>query len=365
MRKNLLRTAVLLACAAAVTTAFAEDKPVETTTVGGRLFIDFSTIDFKNDGVKQPASGTGLDVKRAYIIIGHTFDEIWSANITTDFNYSSSTGETQLFIKKAYVQAKLSDAFFARAGSAETPWAPYIEDLYGYRYVEKVLVDRTGYGTTADWGLHAGGKVADGFFNYAVSAVNGNGYKNPTRSKSVDFEGRAALIPIPGLTLAVGFYSGDLGLNVEGLPQPNQPRGADRFDAFAGYVTDQFRVGAEYFQAKDWKVLNGQPSDKADGFSGWGSFNFTPMWAAFARYDQVKPNKDTAPNKKDTYYNAGVAVKPRKNLEFAFVYKHEEVENGAFKTADVTLGTQPPPATVALSKLSKYDEIGVWALVNF
>lgn len=363
MRNQLVRTAVMLACAAAATTAFAEDKPQESTIVGGRLFIDVSSIDFDNGGIKQPASGVGLDVKRAYVSVNHIFDDIWSANVTTDFNYVSADGETQVFIKKAYVQAKLSDAFIARVGSFDMPWIPFVEDIYGYRYVEKLLIDRTGYGNTTDWGVHVGGKFADGIVSYAASAVNGAGYKNPTRTKNVDFEGRVGVTPVTGLTFALGGYSGDQGLNVEGLTSPNQPRGYTRLDAFGAYARKEFRVGVEYFQAKDSKIINSAASDKADGYSGWAAFNINPMWSVFARYDQVKPNKDTLPNKKDTYYNAGVSVKPRKNIDIAFAYKHEKVEGGAFKTGDVTLGTNGT-ATVA-SLTGNYDEVGFFALVNF
>ena len=51
--------------------------------------------------------------------------------------------------------------------------------------------------------------------NYAVSAVNGNGYSNPSRSKSLDFAGRVGVMPVKGLNLAVGFYNGKRGHDVQ------------------------------------------------------------------------------------------------------------------------------------------------------
>ncbi len=207
----LVAGASLIACGAAMADEGA-------TTVGGKAFIDFTNIDQTSDGTKQAASGTGADVKRFYLSVTHDFDKTWSANATTDFNYTSTTSETQLFIKKAYVQAKLSDAFVARLGSADLPWIPFVEDLYGYRYVENVLIDRLKFGTSADWGVHAGGKLLDGQFSYAASAVNGNGYKNPTRSQSLDVEGRVAYVPVTGLTIAVGFHSGKEGKDIANLP---------------------------------------------------------------------------------------------------------------------------------------------------
>jgi hypothetical protein len=118
-------------------------------------------------------------------------------------------------VKKAYLQGSLGDAFTLRLGSADLPWIPFVEDLYGYRYVENILVERARFETSADWGLHALGKVLDGKINYAVAAINDNGYKNPSRSSSMDFTGRIGFAPIEGLTLAAGFRSGKRGLENE------------------------------------------------------------------------------------------------------------------------------------------------------
>src|SRR5689334_24079984 len=172
MRNSFLFPSLAAAIAGALfmTSARAAD---DTTTVSGKMFADLSNYDASNDGVNSPANGFGIDVKRFYLGVTHNFDDVWSVNVTSDFNYVSNDSETQIYIKKAYVQAKLSDAFFGRLGSADLPWVPFSEDIYGYRWVENVLVDRLKFGTSADWGLHAGGKVADGKFSYAAAAING------------------------------------------------------------------------------------------------------------------------------------------------------------------------------------------------
>jgi len=344
--------AVALAGCGLIQTVYADTAVTENTTVGGRAFIDLTSLDSKAAGVKTAASGFGLDIKRFYLILDHTFDETWSANLTTDFNYVTNdptkigyTGETQLFIKKAYVQAKISDAFIVRAGSADLPWVPFSEANYGYRFVEQVLVDRLKFGTSADWGVHAGGKMADGMFSYAVSTIEGNGYKNPTRSKTLDWEGRVNFSPIKGLTAGLGFYNGKLGKDVEGTLTPALHT-AQRWDALLAYSTDMFRVGGEYFKADNWTAVILVPKDSADGYSVWGAVNFTPKVSGFARYDKAKPNKDTSPTKEDQYFNLGVSCKPRKGVDLAVVYKHDEVKAGGVKT-------------------SEFDEFGVWSQISF
>ena len=332
----------------------------QNTTVGGKAYIDFTNIEQKENGVKIDPSGTGADVKRFYLAIDHMFNDMWSANLTTDFNYVSNDSETQLYVKKAYVQARFSDAFKLRAGSADLPWVPYVENLYGYRWVENTLIDRLKFGTSADWGLHAGGKLADGMFDYSASVVNGNGYKKPARSKAVDFEGRVGFHPIDGVTLAAGYYDGKLGQ--ESYAPGNSTRNASRWDLVGAYQTDLFNVGAEYFSAKDWKnsnnnaVLTSNASDKADGYSLWGSVKPMEKVAVFARYDHAKPNKDTMPSLKDTYYNLGVAYQAYKNVDLALVYKHDKVENGSIDTSNGTIGG---------TNDGTYNELGVWAQVKF
>jgi hypothetical protein len=352
--KNLVAPVVSLLAIAVAGPALAADG--ESTVISGKMFADFSNIDLKNDGVESTANGTGIDVKRFYLGATHNFDDIWSVNITSDFNYVANDSETQIYVKKAYLQAKLSDAFVGRLGSADLPWVPFVEDLYGYRFVENVIIDRLKFGTSADWGVHAGGKVSDGMFNYAVSVINGAGYKNPTRSNSMDFEARVGFMPMKGLTVAVGGYSGKLGKDINNGTTPDQHT-ADRVDALVAYVDGPLRVGAEYFQAKNWNNVTTVASDKADGESVWASYNFTDMWGVFGRYDNAKTSKDLLPNLKDKYFNVGVVSHPRKNIDVAFVYKNDKVDGGGVvATSNGNIGGV---------RDGKYDEFGFWAQVAF
>jgi hypothetical protein len=248
-----------------------------------------------------------------------------------------------VYIKRAYLQAKVSDALSIRAGSANTPWVPMVEDLYGYLYVEKVLADRLKFGTSADWGLHAFGKSASGMFNYAVAAVNGGGYKNPSRSKGVDFEGRISVVPVTGLTLAAGFYSGHLGKETQTVSSLHT---ATRTDALVVYGTSKYRVGAEYMEARNWNQVLTSATDKAEAYSLWGVVNFSPKYSAFARFDSAKPSKLLAPTLKDTYFDIGLSYRPMAKM----------TEHGSYTNAFFTNGG---------SVDGKYSEIGVWAQLKY
>ncbi|WP_424682629.1 porin [Frateuria sp. YIM B11624] len=329
------------------------DQALADTKFSGKMFFDFSNIDQKNsDTGKTDASGTGLDVKRFYLGVDHKFNDIWSANLTTDFNYVSSDGETNLFVKKAYVQGKFDQAAVLRIGSADMPWIPFVENYYGFRYVENTLTDRLKYANSADWGLHLGGDLgANKVANYAVSVVNGGGYKNPSRSKGVDVEGRVGFVPFEGMVVAVGGYSGHLGKETESI---DAPQTAQRGDVMVAYADKKVRVGAEYFTARNWGNLVLSPvEDKADGYSFWASFALTDDVAVFGRYDNAKLSKDLDGEAKDVYYNLGLQYQVTKGFKLAAVWKHEKADHSV---------TDPVPPHV---QNVKTNEIGVFGEVAF
>lgn len=339
----------------------------DNTSISGRMYFDVSNIDHDSINLdsggnpvktKLPDNGTNFDVKRFYVSVDHKFDDTYSADITTDVTYDSTTKASQIFIKKAYLQAKwFGDAAIVRFGSADMPWIPFVEGLYGYRYVENTLIDRTKFGTSADWGVHILGKLADGLFNYQLSAVNGAGYKvipiggGANRSKGIDIEGRAN-VNWEGFTLGAGFYTGKLGKDVEGVTTYHT---ANRWDAIAAYSGEGIRAGFEYFHANDWNNVTTAPPNPTDDSEGWGpfvSYQFMPEFAVFGRYDYVTPNTNTAPKLHDNYYNFGVTWSPAKIVDFSIVYKHDQASNG-------TIATSNGPIGGAVS--GHYSEIGLFS----
>ncbi len=339
MRKYILMAAVATAIAGMSAGALAGE-----TNIGGKMYWDFTNQNVKSNGVKQDGSGFGVDVKRFYVGIDHAFDDMWSVNVTTDFNYVSNDGETQVFIKKAFVQAQFDNGMKLRLGSADMPWIPYAEGIYGYRFLENTIIDRLHFGNSADWGAHLLGAGDNGMFSYQVSAVNGGGYKHPGRSKSMDVEGRVNIHPMDGLNIGIGAYTGTLGKDQQTTPSLNT---ASRVDFIAAYnQQNKFNVGVEYFNASNWTTVTSNPSDSADGYSLFGDVTVSGNTKVFARYDKANPSKDLNSNLEDKYYNVGVSFEPAHNITFAVAYKSEKLNDNA--AIDV-----------------KTDEIGVWTEVKF
>ena len=332
---------------------------IKNTTISGKGFANISSLDHESDGRNLGDNGTQTELKRFYLGVDHKFNDMFSANLTTDFRYGNSNDvsngkDVLIYVKKAYVQAKFRPEFFVRVGAADLPWVPFAESIYGYRFVENVLVDRTKFGTSSDWGVHIGGTFGDGIVSYAASAVNGAGYKTLSRSSNtIDLEGRISVNPIKSVTLAVGGYTGKLGKSADNGPDT---RRATRFNALAAYTDKRVRAGIEYFASKNWLTVTGPFDDKAHGWSAFGSFAFTPKFSVFGRYDWVKPSTDINDDLKEQYFNLGLNYKPIKELDLALVYKRDRARNGFLSTSNGTIGGVDE---------GTYDEFGLFTQFAF
>jgi len=329
------------------------------TKIGGRVYADLTSkeIEDKGTGIKSADSGVGVDVKRFYFTVTHDFNAVWAAQFQSDIG-DKPTGSRRydVFVKKAYIQAKFTPGATFRLGSADTAWVPFVEGIYGYRYVENEQIDRLSFGTSADWGLHFLGKT--GVVSYQLSAQNGRGYSDPARSESVDFEGRISAEPIKGLTFAVGGYSGKRGLETKTTPAKHT---AERLDALVAYVADRYRFGGEYFSADNWNTVTSVAKDSSDGYSVWFSFGLDKAntKAIFGKYETADPSKDIRPALQDTYYNLGLQWRINKAFAGSLVYKWEEVEGGNQGTTNGTIGSLVP------GKKGEYNEIGFWTVFDF
>ncbi len=341
----------------------------DNTSISGRMYFDLSDITNKNGTTSNTSNGTHFDLKRFYVSVDHTFDQVWSADVTTDVTYDNSTGgpgATQVYIKKAYLQGKFDPAAIVRAGSFDMPWIPFAEDVYGYRYVENTLVDRIKYGNSADWGLNLSGALGDAMkFEYSLAMVNGAGYKKPgmgigtNRSQGMDFEGRVD-VKYDGFVAALGGYSGKLGKD---LGTGTTFHTYQRLDAILGYVANGFHVGVEYFSDSNFNnVTTAVKTDSGSGVSGFAAYQFTPEWALFGRYDSDTPTKGTTkgqPGFNNDYYNVGIEWTPVKIVNLSLVYKHDAGSNGSIADSNGTIG-----GTSATTK-GAYNEIGIFSQLRW
>jgi hypothetical protein len=335
------------------------------TTIGGRVYADATAKENKDEGkdTKSADSGVGIDVKRFYFTLNHDFNSTWTAQFQSDIG-DQGARRYDVFVKKAYIQLKLDNAAIFRLGAADTPWIPFVEGIQGQRYLEQTITDSLGFGNSAEWGLHFLGKAVNNKLGYAFTIGNGKGYSNPTRTNSVDYEGRVSLDLIKGLTLAVGGYTGYRGNDTDATPALHK---ATRFNALANLAIGPVKVGGEYFTADNWNQTTKVPEDTSDGYSGWLQFTFGHDWMVFGQYWDSNPSKDLNPDLKVNYYNLGVQWKPVKAVTAALAYKYAEVKGGIIQAGQggtVSTGNGTIGSTVPGAK-GTYNEVGLWFSFDF
>lgn len=310
----------------------------ESTRISGRIYYNFSSISRASDGV-QTETGSGFAIKRVYIGIDHKFDDMFAANITTDIapvvgpNDGNIVGNG-LYIKKGYLEVKFDPAAVLRIGAADTPWVPFVENIYGLRHIENTITDRTGFATSADWGFHLLGTLGDGLVSYQASIIDGGGYRQPRFSRSLDVEGRISA-HYKGFTAGFGGYYGNLAKDTTGVETFNK---ATRITALIAYQNKLFTIGGEAFDAKNFKQVTLPTPDEATGFSIFGSVRPVRKWTLFGRYDHIRPSLDGAPAETGDYVNIGVQFSPVQIVDLALVYKHEEVRGGTLTTSNGVIG---------------------------
>jgi hypothetical protein len=332
----------------------------------GKVFTDFSFKQNVDDATNAttPDSGTALDLKRFYLTADYTYNDLLSARLRTDIG-DKGAKRFDVFVKHAYVQLKFAPELWFRAGAADLPWVPWVEDRYGMRYVENVLIDRVGFGTSADWGLHLGGEVKKGLLAYQVSVVNGRGYGDPSRSQSPTLEARVSSQPVAHLFVGVGGQVGKLGQAAPGVLTPNT---ASRFNGLVAWSSPRVRLGVNGFLGKNdnAKIVTGKsPEDSAMGVSGFGSVQLFPTLkpTLFARVDYVRPSRDVNPDLEDLYFDAGLEFTPWDPLQVSLVYKRDHVSTGAlpgtFSTSNGSIGS------ASANSGGSYQELGVFTQFVF
>ena len=147
------------------------------------------------------------------------------------------------------------------------------ETTWGYRFVEKSVLDKYNMTNTADFGI--GYSHSFGDFNISSQFLNGEGYKNQ------DDDGNQSLYL--RLLYGEGKLNKNSGYNT-GLiiTKDFGDDSADLLGVFSGWSSDKFRVGFEY------NTLETTLREEAAAF--YGSYSLCENWDMFLRHDIYDTN---------------------------------------------------------------------------
>lgn len=333
--RGILALAVVAACAPLG--VLAQDAGPDTK-LSTQIFVNASQLD--RVGVDSADEGLAIDLKRTFVTLDHRFNDRWSAQITTDVQWNRNSDPTDVWVRHAYLQRSFGKGNWLRLGNAPTPWIAQESAREGFRYVDPGLIARAKMGAPADYGVHA--QYSSGPLVYAASVVTGGGFQKPRLGNRADVEARVGWTPVKGVELAAGGYRGTRAQDAGSKPHEHTTQ---RWNAMASWVGARGRAGAQYFRAEDWTRITKPGSDDQRGWSAWSSYQFTPQYGVFARYDETRMSLDIDPITRERYHQLGVEWKPNKHLRLAAVGKRVE--------------------QATKLKAMESNEAGVWAQIAF
>jgi len=318
MKNVFIRTAALMVATMAAAPAFAGE-----TSISGKVYSDF-TQSTKTNAAGLKSTTQGVNLTRTYFQAKNHIDDIWTVTFKVDSltDATVASKSQRVFVKEAQLSGHFSDAANVKMGLIGTPWIGHEEHMFKHRYIVNGYADTQHYDDSADLGLGAYGKVADGAMNYSVALVNGGGYSHLKTVASQDINARVGF-DASGLTVDLGYRGGYRGTKttLNGVTTAGTKSTLSQVMVTYGMGHD-FRVGGVYANNKKGTVTT-------KGFSVWGWMNFTDELGAFAKYEDTKSS--VVGSLKEKRSVVSLDYKAGKKVNISLAYK--DVKNSGFSTA--------------------------------
>lgn len=285
-----------------------------TTKIKGVAFMDYYYNLKNHDSSEQERNSFSL--RRFYF----TFENNITADIKVRFRLESAhgkygaTSKINPFVKHAYLEwTNLIPRHKLYIGIAETNAFKNAEKYWGYRSIEKTIMDINKISSSADMGIALKGDLFGDAAHHWLTVFNGTGYGSSEVDRYKKIGYAFWLTPVNGLMIE-GYADYE-------NQDPDEPQTATVFKyakdyigssgyytvkGFIGYDHPRFTIGVEAFMRtnkesgiKDVIIVDDAIASyskfdvKRFGFSIFGSIiTPAPKLKAFARYDYYDPNTE-------------------------------------------------------------------------
>lgn len=256
--------------------------------IGGLAYIDYNYVIASPDTEEEGANT--FDYRRIYLTADFTLSEQFDGRIRLEAQGKSTTaqGRPTPFVKDAYLtwQDPIGENSRLRFGVQPPPLFELAEDTWGYRSLEKTIIDRVNANDSRDLGIRADIPLAgEGTLRISGMFANGNGVRPEVDSeRGKHIYGQIQAFPSETLRLSAGTdyvrYDGE----------DDTRKGSLKASAFVGSASDRFRGGAEVFYLRttfDDRATSGNPVDGV-GVSAFGAVNTSDRTSVVARYDYAE-----------------------------------------------------------------------------
>ena len=291
--------------------------------IWGMTFSDFSYLAQSEDAVQKGTNSFAF--RRIYLGYDQSISDQFSAQILLEASNAdtSFTGTMDFHVKHAYLEWKelvpSSSIFF---GLSQTPSMALSEKMWGYRSLEKVILDRNGLVQTSDMGVGLKGQFAsDGSVGYALMAGNGQGIRLEN-DKLKRFYGEFYFQPIKGGVVEL-YTDYENGANAESKLTGK---------GLLGYQSPGASIGAEgfYRTVKNGAAGTAGADSNIVGASAYTSFHIAESFRGVLRADFYDANYAvTTSGLREIFGVAGLDYEPAKDIDVIpnVLYTHRLYKN--------------------------------------
>lgn len=302
-----------------------------TVKVGGLAYLDYGYVVSSPDADAE-GSNT-FDYRRIYFTTDFTLSDQFGGRLRLEAQGTSTTaqGRPAPFVKDAYLtwQDPIGDNSRLRFGVQPPPLFELAEDTWGYRSLEKTIIDRVKANDSRDLGFRADVPIAsNGAIRISGMFANGNGVRpeaDAVNGKHVYGQIQA----LPGEVLRIS-----AGTDYERVDGEDDTRhGSLKTSVFVGALSEAFHGGVEAYYIRttfDGGPLADPPPSAAEGVgvSAFGAVNISDRTSVVGRYDFVDANAGSV-GVDEHFGLAAFVFRPNPNVELmpnVVISKLENVE---------------------------------------
>ncbi|MFB6229532.1 MAG: hypothetical protein ABEL04_00110 [Salinibacter sp.] len=298
-------------------------RPVlgQTIDLSGRAFGDYFYAASAPDSVRGvlpyplsvPDSAReglhGLTYRRLYLTLDFQLSRRLKGRARLEANDGTTGPSGPIpFVKDLWVEWQYWGGHSATVGVTEPPAFEISSNVWGYRSLERTILNRRGVVDSRDFGLRLDGPLlADGTVRYAFMYGN-NSAARPEQNQNKRVYGRLSASPSGRIVLAAG---GDYATHGD-----HRDRSL-RLSAFAGYEGEDVRVGLKGYRAATTRTDT--TSVREYGASLFGHLHVTQNWGVVARADwtlRLPPATDPLDvDPVESLLLAGVTYRPHPSVE--------------------------------------------------
>ncbi len=327
MKKHMNKIFVIvIGCISLMSTASYGYQINDDLNIGVKAYLNAmqaSGDHFDNSKVGQAQADTnssnanGMRLSRAYLVIVDRINDEVSGKFTLDEALSdptASNGRGNVFVKYLYGIFTPVKNMAIRFGLTETPWIPYEEGLWNYRFVSETAPDYEGFMPSSDWGVAIVGSLFDKLIEYHVMGSNGEGYQATQNGRGYAGAARIALNVRPFI---LNIFGMDESMH-NGIPDYNPKRAI----AMLTFTNSLLTVSGDWIWADDHITPADQGKAKFNhgyGYEFWGFLRIPgeEKLRVFARYLDMKPNGN------DSYEPVSGKIAPTVSLGSSNLYSTE------------------------------------------